>query len=380
MSEPPPEGIVDGPPQGAGREPLLRQLRRTIRTRHYSRHTEEAYAAWVKRFVRFHGLRHPRELGEREVEQFLSHLAVAGRVAPATQNQALAALLFLYREVLRLPLSVPEATVRAKRRPRLPIVLTRAEVWHVLRTLRGTPALVGLLLYGAGLRLNEALGLRVKDVDLGRGELLVRAGKGGKDRRTVLPESSHRPLEAHLAEVRHLHARDLATGGGRAPLPHALARKFPDAGRQWAWQFVFPAARRYVDGASQERIRHHLHETVMQRAMTRAVREAGLTKRATCHTLRHSFATHLLEDGYDIRTVQELLGHKDVRTTMIYTHVLNRGGRGVRSPADRRGSAAMWVTPRVSARVRGPVGARLRRQLARCPHLATLTDQSDTRR
>ena len=327
----------EAPPSVPAREPLLRQLRRIIRTRHYSPHTEEAYVAWVRRYVRFHGLRHPRELGEPEVERFLSHLAVTGHVAPATQNQALAALLFLYREVLRLPLAVPEATVRAKHQPRLPVVLTHAEVWAVLGRLRGTPALVGLLLYGAGLRLNEGLQLRVKDVDFARGELLVRAGKGGKDRRTVLPEAAHQPLTAHLVQVQRLQARDLATGGGRAPLPHALARKFPDVGRQWAWQFVFPAARRYVDSATQERVRHHLHESVMQRAIARAVREAGLTKRASCHTLRHSFATHLLEDGYDIRTVQELLGHKDVRTTMIYTHVLNRGGRGVRSPADRRG-------------------------------------------
>lgn len=336
LSEPTYESAMGSPQLAMGREPLLRQLRRIIRTRHYSPHTEEAYASWVRRFVRFHGLRHPRELGEYEVERFLSHLAVTDRVAPSTQNQALAALLFLYREVLRLPLAVPEATVRAKRRPRLPVVLTRAEVWRVIETLRGTPALVGLLLYGGGLRLNEALQLRVKDVDLDRGELLIRAGKGGKDRRTVLPESARRPLDAHLRVVQRLHARDLATGGGRVPLPHALARKFPDAGRQWPWQFVFPAARRHIDRTTQEPARHHLHETVMQRAMTRAVRDANLTKRATCHTLRHSFATHLLEDGYDIRTVQELLGHRDIRTTMIYTHVLNRGGRGVRSPADRR--------------------------------------------
>jgi integron integrase len=315
-------------------ERLLDRLRRVLRTRHYSVRTEAAYVAWVRRYVRFHGLAHPSTLGEREVEAFLSHLAVDARVAPSTQNQALAALLFLYRDVLALPLGVPEHAVRAKARPRLPVVLSREEVRAVLARLHGAPALVALLLYGSGLRLLECLSLRVKDVDVAGGEIVVRAGKGGKDRRTVLPAAARAPLATQLAAVRRLHERDLARGGGLAPLPHALSVKLPAAAREWRWQWIFPARRRYVDPVSGARMRHHLHESAMQRAMAVAVRESGVSKRATCHTLRHSFATHLLEDGYDIRTVQELLGHADVRTTMIYTHVLNRGGRGVRSPAD----------------------------------------------
>ena len=316
-------------------ERLLDRLRRVLRTRHYSARTETAYVAWVRRYVRFHGLTHPAALGERDVEAFLSHLAVTHRVAPSTQNQALAALLFLYRDVLALPIAVPEHTVRAKAHPRLPVVLSRDEVREVLGRLRGTPALVALLLYGSGLRLLECLTLRVKDVDVAGGEILVRAGKGGKDRRTVLPDSARAPLAAQLAITRRLHDRDLARGRGRVALPHALAAKLPAAAREWRWQWLFPARRAYADAATGERMRHHLHESAMQRAMALAVRASGIQKRATCHTLRHSFATHLLEDGYDIRTVQELLGHADVRTTMIYTHVLNRGGRGVRSPADR---------------------------------------------
>ncbi len=321
---------------------LLTSVRHAIRVRHYSPHTEAAYVAWVRRYVRFSGLRHPRELGEPEVERFLTHLAVRRRVAASTQNQALAALLFLYREVLRLPLAIPEQAVRADRPRRVPAVLTPAEVDAVLRALedrRGRDAsitaLIGRLLYGSGLRLAECLALRVKDVDPVRREVVVHAGKGGKDRRTLLADSAVAPLRAHLERVRRLHARDLAAGGGAVALPRALARKLPQAAQAWAWQWVFPAGRRYVDPATGLLVRHHLHPTVMQRAMAEAVRASGVAKRATCHTLRHSFATHLLEAGYDIRTVQELLGHADVSTTMIYTHVLNRGGRGVRSPADR---------------------------------------------
>jgi len=328
-------GAGDGRASPAARAPrLLESLRREIRVRHYSARTEDAYVGWVRRYVRFHGLRHPRVLDERHVERFLSHLALDGRVAAPTQNQALAALLFLYRDVLRVPLAFPDGVARAKGHRRLPDVLTRSEVWAVLGQLRGTSALVGLLLYGGGLRLLECLGLRVKDVDLARGELVVRAGKGGKDRRTMLADAAREPLRRHLVAVERLHARDLSSGGGHVVLPDALARKYPGASREWRWQFVFPARRRYRDPVTGGFGRHHLDPSAVQRAVAAAVRRAGIAKRATCHTFRHSFATHLLEDGYDLRTIQELLGHRNVATTMIYTHVLNRGGRGVRSPAD----------------------------------------------
>jgi integron integrase len=313
---------------------LLPRLAAALRVRHYSERTVEAYLAWVRRYVRFHGLRHPQELGAADVGAFLSHLAQELHVSASTQNQAHAALLFLYRDVLDVPLAPVETLVHAKRPRRLPVVLTRAEVRLVVAELRGAHALVALLLYGAGLRLMEALTLRVKDVDLERREIVVREGKGRKDRVTVLPSAALAPLTAHLDAVRRLHARDRAEGAGCVVLPGALARKMPEAARSWAWQWIFPAARSYRDHVTGERRRHHLHPTVLQRLVPDAARRAGLAKRVTCHTFRHSFATHLLEDGYDIRTVQELLGHTDVRTTMIYTHVLNRGGRGVRSPAD----------------------------------------------
>jgi integron integrase len=309
-------------------------VREAIRLRHYSRRTEEAYLRWVVRFVRFHGTRHPRELGGREIEGFLSSLAVRGGVSAATQNQARAALVFLYRDVLRTPVPLIEDVVRAKRPVRLPVVLTRQEVRDVIARLDGQPRLVALLLYGAGLRLLEALTLRVKDIDLEAGQLLVRNGKGSKDRVTVLPRTAIEPLRLQLERVRQMHQRDLAAGGGRVVLPGALEEKYPAAGRDWVWQWVFPASSRYRDAATGERRRHHLHESAVQRAVRAAVLRAQIPKRASCHTFRHSFATHLLADGYDIRTVQELLGHADVRTTMIYAHVLNRGGRGVRSPAD----------------------------------------------
>ena len=337
MATPPAATPVVPGQDGRGR--LTDEIRRVLRLRHYSWRTEATYVGWVRRFVRFHGGRHPRGLGAAEVEAFLSHLAVAGEVAAGTQNQAFAALLFLYRDVLGLPLGLPEHAVRAKHRPRVPVVLTRGEVWRVLDALAGVAALVATLLYRAGLRLCEALALRVQDVDLERGELLVRAGKGGKDRRTVLPVTAVPSMAAYLARVRTLHGGDARAGVG-VPLPHALDRKYPRAAGEWPWYWVFPARRTYraPDG---RRLRLPLHPSAVQRAVAAAVRTAGLSKRASCHTFRHSFATHLLEDGYDLRTVQELLGHRDVRTTMIYTHVLGAGGLGVRSPADRPRPARM---------------------------------------
>jgi len=313
---------------------LLAQLRAAIRTRHYSARTEQAYVWWVRRFVRFCGLRHPRQLGEADVTRFLSSLAVERKVSASTQNQALSALMFLYEEVLRLPVGWLAALVRAKRPARMPVVLTRDEVRAILDRLPGISWLVAALLYGTGVRLLEGLQLRVKDIDFATNEIMVRGGKGDRDRVTMLPERLKGPLLHHLAEVRRLHERDIAEGAGWVELPGALGREYPGAGREWGWQWVFPATRVYVDRASAERRRHHLHESVVQRAFREARRAAGVVKPASCHTLRHSFATHLLEGGYDIRTVQELLGHRDVRTTMIYTHVLKRGGLGVRSPAD----------------------------------------------
>jgi integron integrase len=322
----------------------VRRLRTALRTRHYSRRTEEAYVAWARRYVRFHGLRHPRELGADALERFLSWLAVRGRVSAATQNQARSALVFLYGTVLAGDAEAADVgalvaglgdVVRAKRPVTLPTVLTRAEVRAVLAALDGTPRLVALVVYGSGVRLLEALQLRVKDLDPAQHQLTVRAGKGAKDRVTMLPEAAAAPLARHLARVRALHARDLARGAGTVALPGALARKYPNAEREWGWQWVFPAARPYRDAETGAWRRHHYHESAVQRAVRAAALAAGVTRRVGCHTFRHSFATHLLEDGYDLRTIQELLGHADVRTTMIYTHVLNRGGRGVRSPLDR---------------------------------------------
>ena len=313
---------------------LLDAVRLELRTRHYSRRTEQAYVAWIRRYVRHYRGRHPRELDEPEVRDYLAHLAVERKVSASTQSQALAAIQFLYRDVLRRPIGFVTGVPRAKRRERLPVVLTRGEVRALIGQLSGAKRIMALLLYGAGLRLNECLALRVKDVDFEMRQIVVRGGKGDKDRVTMLPASIEVSLQAHLEQVRALHARDLAAGGGDVPLPRALARKLPAAARDWGWQWVFPASTRYRDPASGQPRRHHTHESVLQRAVHEAGLRALLTKRATCHGLRHSFATHLLEDGYDIRTVQELLGHKDVSTTMIYTHVLNRGGRGVRSPAD----------------------------------------------
>ena len=318
-----------------GPRTLLGRLRAALRARHYSPRTEESYVGWVRRFVVFHGRRHPDGLGEPEVRAFLDHLAERERVSASTQNQAVAALLFFYEAVLGRRLVVaPDGIVHAKELQRLPVVLSREEVRAVLAQLRGVPCLVGLLLYGSGLRLLECLSLRVKDVDFHRGEIRVRGGKGGVDRVVPLPRIVQGPLADHLARWRARHARDVDRGGGRVVLPDAFARKVADSAVDWAWQWVFPALRTHRDAAAGEARWQHLHESAIQRAVRDAVRNAGIAKRATCHTFRHSFATHLLDAGADIRTVQELLGHRDVRTTMIYTHVFNRGGLAVQSPAD----------------------------------------------
>ena len=313
---------------------LLERVRQTIRVKHYSPKTEKAYTSWVRRYVHFHGKRHPDELGAQEVSAFLSHLANVRKVSASTQNQALCALLFLYREVLGRDLPWLEDLTRAKRPAKVPIVLTVEETTALLSHLHGVTWLVASLLYGAGLRLMEAMRLRIQDLDVAKREIVVRRGKGQKDRLTVLPATARKPLLAHLERVKVQHQADLAMGTGSVEMPEALARKYPGASREWAWQWVFPASRFYKDRESGEMRRHHLHESAVQRAVKDAGRDAGLVKRATCHTLRHSFATHLLEAGYDIRTIQELLGHSDLTSTMIYTHVLNRGGRGVRSPLD----------------------------------------------
>jgi len=319
------------------KSPLLQSLQSNMRLQHLSRRTEEAYVYWVKRFVRFCGLRHPRDLDATAVRGFLSHLVEDRNLSASTQQQAMSALLFLYRNVVGRPLQVLGRLPRGRVPSTLPVVLTAEEVARVLASLQGIHRLVGLLLYGSGLRLMECLTLRVKDLDLERGELTVRRGKGRKDRVTVIPETLRGALREHLERVRSLHLRDLTVGAGWVELPGGLDSKYPHAASAWPWQWVFPARRRYRDPVSGRIQRHHLHESAIQRAMTAAVRASGIGKRASCHTLRHSFATHLLEAGYDIRTVQELLGHRDVSTTMIYTHVLNRGGRRVRSPADTLG-------------------------------------------
>ena len=314
---------------------LFDRVRETARVRHYSRRTETAYLSWIRRFIFFHGKRHPAEMGAPEVTKFLSSLAVEGNVAASTQNQALGALLFLYRDVLEQDLPWLDDMVRAKRPARLPVVLTREEVRTLLLHMAGVPRLMAMLLYGAGLRLLECARLRVGDVDFARNQLTVRGGKGDKDRMTMLPAVVKTELARHLELAKRQHEADLCHGAGWVELPSALSRKFPNAGREWPWPWVFPATRIYVERATGQRRRHHLHESVLQRAVREALRRAAIPKHATCHTFRHSFATHLLEDGHDIRTVQELLGHRDVTTTMIYTHVLNRGLAAVRSPADR---------------------------------------------
>jgi len=313
---------------------LLEQLRRAIRARHYSYRTEQAYAHWVRAFIRFHGLRHPNDLGEPEITAFLTHLAVERRNSASTQNQALSALLFLYREVLGRDFPELKDVVRAQTPKRLPVVLSRQETARLLAELDDAAWLMASLLYGSGLRLRECLTLRVKDIDFHALQITVREGKGAKDRITMLPRALEEPLQRHLARIKMLHDRDLEVGFGRAPLPGALARKYPTADREWGWQFVFPSATRSPGREDGVIRRYHASPRTLQRAIKKARLGAGLTKPVGCHTLRHCFATHLIEDGYDIRTIQELMGHKDVSTTMIYTHVLNRGGRGVRSPFD----------------------------------------------
>jgi integron integrase len=312
---------------------LLDQMRDALRTQHYSIRTENAYVDWARRFILFHDKRHPKDMGQAEVQAFLTHLAVEQHVAASTQNQALSALLYLYRSVLEKPLEAVDV-VRARKPQRLPVVLTKAEAQRVIGAMSGVNQLMARLLYGSGLRLMECLRLRVKDVDFEQRAITVRDGKGGKDRFTILPESVIPPLRDHLARVRHLHAGDLKAGYGEVYLPDALERKYPNAAREWIWQYVFPSDRLSTDPRTGVNRRHHLDESGLQRAVRRAAKLVGLDKPVSCHTFRHSFATHLLEAGYDIRTVQELLGHKDVKTTMIYTHVLNRGGLAVRSPLD----------------------------------------------
>jgi len=314
---------------------LLEQLRSELRSRHYSRRTEQAYVLWTRRFIRFQGMRHPSLMAAAEVNAFLTHLAVAERVSASTQNQALSALLFLYRYVIGRDLGDLGSVTRARKPERLPIVMTRQEAQDVLRRMHGDTWLMASLLYGSGLRLMECLRLRVQHLDFASRTIHVREGKGAKDRTTMLPGTLIQPLQLHLEKVKQLHRRDLADGYGRVQLPDALARKYPNAATEWAWQWVFPQRKRWKDRQTGAQGRHHCDPSILQRAVHDAVRNAGLTKHATPHTFRHSFATHLLDAGYDIRTVQELLGHADVKTTMIYTHVLNRGAAAVQSPLDR---------------------------------------------
>ncbi|VAW30953.1 Integron integrase IntIPac [hydrothermal vent metagenome] len=313
---------------------LLDQVRDAIRIKHYSIRTEKAYADWIRRFIFYHDKRHPKQMGTREIEQFLSHLAISRNVAASTQNQALSALLFLYREVLHQELDRPVEALWAKKPKRLPVVLTKEEAMRVIVAMNGTHQLMLKLLYGTGMRLMECVRLRVKDIDFAQSQIIIRDGKGQKDRITILPQTLILPLQEHLRGIKQRHDRDLAAGFGAVYLPNALQQKYPNANRSWVWQYAFPAARRSRDPRSDAVRRHHIHENSLQKAVKQAAYIAAIPKRVSPHVFRHSFATHLLENGYDIRTVQELLGHKDVKTTMIYTHVLNRGGLAVRSPLD----------------------------------------------
>ena len=320
--------------QGSHEPKLLDRLRTELRARHYSARTEKAYVLWVRRFIVFGGMTHPAELGEDEINAYVTHLAVHDHVSASTQTQALSAILFLYKHVLKRNVGEMPGLIRARKAERLPVVMTGSEVRAVLAELSDEQWLMASLMYGAGLRLSECLRLRVQDIDFSANEILVRDGKGAKDRVTMLPSTLKGPLQSQLRKANAVHDRDLADGWGRVLLPESLERKYPYAAVQWKWQWVFPQERRWRDPKTGVQGRHHVHQTVLQRAVKTAVARAGVQKNVGCHTLRHSFATQLLVSGYDIRTIQELLGHKDVRTTMVYTHVLNKGGRGVRSPLD----------------------------------------------
>jgi integron integrase len=339
MTKPPPATIpmshLSGQNEPHAKFRLLQQVRRAVRTKGYSVRTEKTYVHWVRRFVLFHSRRHPITMGDAEIREFLTHLAVDREIAPATQNQALAAILFLFNRVLRKQVGYVEGIVHSKASRRLPVVLAPDEVRRILDKMTGASRLCAVLMYGSGLRVLETASLRVKDVDFARGEIIVRAGKGDKDRRVPLPESVAPALGQQIQRVANQFARDLGAGLRGAALPGALSTKYPTADQELGWQYVFPAQRVYIEAKTGMRRRHHYHQSAIQRAFATAVRAARITKRATCHSLRHSFATHLLEAGTDIRTIQELLGHTDLRTTMIYTHVLNRGAMGVKSPADR---------------------------------------------
>ncbi|MBN1355998.1 integron integrase [bacterium] len=313
---------------------LLDQVSANLRARHYSRKTEQTYLGWIKKYILFHDKRHPSEMGEKEINKYLTYLALKVKVSASTQTQALSAILFLYRHVLKQEIGNIGDIIRARKSRRLPVVMTKEEVKQVIINLSGEIWIIVSLMYGAGLRLTECLRLRVQDIDFSGNQIMIRSGKGDKDRLTMLLENLKEPLMDHLKKVRQLHQKDIQDGWGDVSLPHSLSRKYPNASRDWQWQYVFPQEHRWTNKQTKEQGRHHIDESIVQKAVRSAVFRSGITKHATCHTFRHSFATHLLASGYDIRTVQELLGHKDVKTTMVYTHVLNRGGRGVQSPLD----------------------------------------------
>lgn len=326
--------LLADPPATKSPPRLLQCVRNACRARHYSPRTEQAYVMWARRFVTFHGMRHPRTMGADEVREFLTYLAVERGVSASTQSQALSAILFLFGEVLGMDIGWVSDIERSKKPKKLPVVLSKEEVKEILRRMRGAPLLMASLLYGAGLRLSECMSLRVKDVDFDRGYIFVRAGKGAKDRVALLPESLKASLQGQLVRVRELHENDLEKPGVGASLPDGLARKYPNGGREWGWQYVFPASRLWTHPDTGKRLRHHQHESVLQRAVKAAVRKSGIAKQATCHTFRHSFATHMLEAGYNIRKIQQLLGHTDIRTTMQYTHLAGSNRDGVTSPLD----------------------------------------------